>query len=255
MTDAPDEPPAANPSPLSTIGSGIRNAGASLQSLASSTFDRALIAQQPLAVSNVARLRRLHPGKTPAELIKYMDVFYLGTVTATGAGAGAASIVPNAVVQVPVVLVDLATFLQASVFYTLCVAEIHGVDIEDIERRRLLVTAVLIGNAAATSALEPLIGRMAPYWGKKIVASIPMRVIDAANKVLGPRFITKYGIKQGVLVLGKQLPLAIGVGIGAGGNHVFGRFVVGAARKILGPAPKDWTHLDGADSGPGVGIV
>jgi len=171
-----------------------------------------------------------------------LNTVYLSAVTTTGAGAGAAAIVPNGWVQVPVAIIDLITFLEASVLYTLSVAEIHGLDVEDVERRRFLVTSVLIGNTAATRAIEPLIGRTAPYWGKKIVQSIPMSAINKANSVLGPRFVTKYGTKQGVLVLGKQIPLAIGVGIGAAGNHLFGWFVVKAAGKILGPPPESWEN-------------
>ncbi len=211
-------------------------------------LNKALEAQQPLAVANVERLRRVHPDKSPAELISFVNKFYLGTVTATGAGAGAAAIVPNFVVQVPAAIADLATFLEASILYTLMVAKIHDLNVEDAERRRLLVTSVLAGNAVATRVLEPLIGRTAPYWGKAIVNSIPMTAIKSANKVLGPWFITKWGTKQGVLVLGKQVPLAIGVGIGAGGNHLFGWFAIKAAKKILGPPPASWN--DPTETGP-----
>lgn len=63
---------------------------------------------------------------------------------------------------------------------------IRGVDVEDVERRRLLVTRVLVGDSAAKSVLEPLIGRTAPYWGQRIVRSIPISAIDAANKLPGP---------------------------------------------------------------------
>lgn len=210
------------------------------QALVKAGLNKAVDAQYPLAVENVARLRRVHPGKSPAELVSYLNKIYLATVTATGAGAGATAIIPNGWVQVPVAAADLVTFLEASVLYTLSVAEIHGSDVEDVERRRFLVTCVLVGDSAAKSVLEPLIGRTAPYWGKKIVQSIPMSAINAANKVLGPRFITKYGLKQGTLVLGKQIPLFIGVGIGAGGNHLFGWFVIKAENKILGPPPSSW---------------
>lgn len=203
-------------------------------------LNTALDAQHPLAVENVARLRRLHPDKSPAELIAYLNKVYVGTVTATGTGAGVAAVVPNGWVQVPAAFADLLAFLEASVLYTLSVAEIHGVDIEDVERRRLLVTSVLVGNTAATSVLEPVIGRTAPYWGKKVVESIPLSAIKSANKILGPRFITKYGTKQGVLVLGKQVPLFIGAAIGGSGNAIFGTFVVKAARSILGPPPGRW---------------
>ena len=211
-----------------------------LPALVKSGLDKALDAQQPAAVENIARLRRVHPDKTPAELISYLNKIYLSAVTVTGAGAGAAAIVPNGFVQVPAAVVDLLSFLEASVLYTLSVAEIHGVDLEDVERRRFLVMAALLGDSAATAVVEPILGRSVPYWGKKIVESIPMSAIKKANNVLGPSFVTKYGTKQGVLVLGKQIPFFIGVGIGAGGNHVFGRLTVAAVKKILGPAPKSW---------------
>lgn len=205
-------------------------------------FSAAVEKQYPLAADNVARLRRVHPDKGPAELIAYLNKFYLGAVTTTGAGAGAAAIVPNGWVQLPVAAVELATFLEASVLYALSVAEIHGVHAEDVERRRLLVMSVLVGDAAVKKAVEPILGRSVPYWGKAIVNSIPMSAITKANKVLGPRFITKYGTKQGVLVLGKQVPFFIGVGIGAAGNGTFGWFVIRSARKILGPPPEVWSE-------------
>ena len=215
-------------------------------------FSNAVEKQYPMAAENVARLRRVHPDKSPAELIAYVDKFYLGAVTTTGAGAGAAAIVPNGWVQVPVAAAELVTFLEASVLYALSVAEIHGVHAEDAERRRLLVMSVLVGDAAVKKAVEPLIGRSVPYWGRAIVNSIPMSAINNANKVLGPRFITKYGTKQGVLVLGKQMPMLIGVGVGAAGNGAFGWFVIRSARKILGPSPDEWGATDdgGAESSP-----
>lgn len=211
-------------------------------------LNKALDSQQPVAVANVARLRRVHPDKSPAELIAYMNKWYIGSVSATGVGAGAAAVVPNGFVQVPAALADLLTYLEASVLYTLSVAEIHRVDLEDIERRRLLVTGVLAGSSASTQVLEKVIGRAAPYWGKKVVQAIPMTAIDAANKMLGPRFITKWGSKQGILVLGKQVPLMIGAAIGGGGNGLFGWFVVKSARKILGPAPESW-DVEGDENG------
>lgn len=206
--------------------------------------------QYPMAAENVARLRRVHPNKSPAELIAYVDKFYLGAVTTTGAGAGAVASVPNGWVQVPVAAAELVTFLEASVLYALSVAEIHGVHEEDAERRRLLVMSDLVGDVAVKKAVEPIIGRSVPYWRKAIVNSIPMSAINNANKVLGPRFITKYGTKQGVLVLGKQMPMLIGVGIGAAGNGAFGWFVIRSARKILGPPPDEWegTGTGGAES-------
>jgi hypothetical protein len=210
------------------------------KALVKAGLGKALDSQQPAAAANIARLRRVHPNKTPAQLTKYVNRVYLAAVTMTGAGAGASAIIPNGVVQIPVAFADLLTFLEASVLYTLSIAEIHGLDLEDTERRTFLVTSVLVGNTAATQIIEPLIAKTAPYWGKLIVDKIPMTAINQANKILGPRFVTKYGVKQGVLVLGKQIPFLIGVGIGAGGNHLFGRSIIKSTKMILGPAPKLW---------------
>jgi hypothetical protein len=211
-----------------------------LNAVVKSTFDKALELQQPLAEANVARLRRVNPDKSPAQLIKYANAIYLTAVTTTGGAAGASAAVPNGVVQIPVAIADLLTFLEASVLYTLTVAEIHGLHIEDLERRRFLVMAVLLGDAGATRVISPLVQRTAPHWGKQVVKAIPMTAINAANKVLGPRFITKYGTTQGLLVLAKQVPFFIGAGIGAAGNHLFGWVVIKASKKILGPVRDSW---------------
>lgn len=136
---------------------------------------------------------------------------------------------------------------------------IHGIHPEDIERRRLLVQTVLIGDSAIT-ALNKGAETTVPYWGEQIVHAIPMSAVLKANKVLGPRFITKYGTKHGVLVLSKQIPLGLGIGVGAFSNHMIGRTIAGTARKVFGPAPEffeprsdsvvsgaEWVHAAGAE--------
>lgn len=216
--------------------------------LAADSFDSLLIDQQPLAVERVNRLRRVHPDKSPEELIKLLDKSYLSAVATSGAATGMAAAIPNGAVQAPVAVVDLAVSLQASVLYVLAVAEVYGVDVEDIERRRFLLMIVLLGDGGAEIAISALGKRSVPYWSKSIINKIPMKSINAANKVLGPQFITKYGTKRGVLVLGKHLPLALGVVVGASGKAVFGYGVIRSIKKILQAAPENWDHLDGSDS-------
>jgi hypothetical protein len=203
------------------------------------TYDKALQSQHHLAIANVARLRRVHPEKSPAELVSFLNNWYVGSVTAIGAGAGAAAVLPNGVVQIPAAIADLGSFMTASAYYALSIAAIHEVDVEDFETRRLLVTAILLGNSA-NAVLEKAIPRLAKHWGKQIVAVIPRPAILAANKVLGPRFITITGTKVGVLVLGKQVPFLVGAGIGAVGNAVFAQTIVKSAKRVLGPAPTAW---------------
>ncbi|MFE4994622.1 hypothetical protein ACFRH4_25345 [Streptomyces mirabilis] len=217
------------------------------KNLIQQALDKALVAQQPLASKNVERLRRVHPDDTPQELIRRLDRYYLASVTASGGASGAAGIVPGA--AIPTALADVMLFTEASVFYTLSLAEVHGLHPEDLERRRLLALTVLLGDGAKT-ALDKTIGRTGPYWARRIVSAIPMSTINKANKVLGPRFITKYGTKQGVLVLSKQVPLGVGAALGAGGNHVFGRLTIKSARSIFGEPPSSWDDGDREDEVP-----
>ncbi len=70
-----------------------------------------------------------------------------------------------------------------------------------------------------------------------------METINNVNKALGPRFITKYGTREGLLVLGKQIPLGLGAIVGAAGNATFGYFIVRSTKKVLGEAPENWDHL------------
>ena len=57
-------------------------------------FEKSLSIQQPLAKLHVARLRRVHPDKTPGELIEVLNRWYLLAVTSSGAGVGAAAAAP-----------------------------------------------------------------------------------------------------------------------------------------------------------------
>jgi hypothetical protein len=203
--------------------------------VASQALTKALTFQSPVARKNLERLRRVHPDATPTELAKRVTRYYLSMVTTSGGAMGAAGAIPGG--GIPSAAVDVVAFTEASVLYALTLAEIHGIHPEDLERRRLLVQTVLIGDSAIT-ALNKGAGRTVPYWGKQIVNAIPMSAVNKANKVLGPRFITKYGTKQGVLVLSKQVPLGLGIGVGAFSNHIVGRTIVATARKVFGPAPE-----------------
>ncbi|MDK8870190.1 hypothetical protein ACN4EB_07090 [Corynebacterium macclintockiae] len=217
------------------------HASEATQSWLTKGFEKALEAQLPLAVSTVSRLRRVHPEKSPKQLIDSLSKWYIGVVAGSGASAGLASTVPNGFVQAPVALTDLTAFFEASVLYVLTAAEIYDVDVEDLERRRFLVMTALLGNTGTTTVTQALGKRTVPYWSKQIINRIPMQAINQANKVLGTRFITKYGTRQGVLVLGKQLPLTLGAVVGASGNAAFGYAIVRSTKKVLGTPPENWS--------------
>ncbi|MFC4150245.1 hypothetical protein ACFO0M_28665 [Micromonospora mangrovi] len=62
----------------------------------------------------------------------------------------------------------------------------------------------------------------------------------ASNKILGKNFVTKYGTKQGIIVLGRVAPFGIGAVIGGGANAALATLAVRAGRRAFGEPPASW---------------
>jgi hypothetical protein len=226
---------------------------AGARDLAIRGLDKALELNEPAIRAHVHRMRRSRPDALPAEVVSALEKQFLAATTTLGAAAGASAAVPavGTAAGVVVNLAEVGTFFEAAALFTLGVAHVHGVAVDDLERRRTLLMAVLMGSSGA-SFIQKAAGRAAPYWAKSIVQSIPMPAINNINRMLGPRFVTKYGTKQGILVLGREIPLGIGAAIGAGGNAVLARTAIAGARSAFGPAPRSWPD---SGSGPSAGSL
>lgn len=177
----------------------------------------------------------------PAWAVKAAEKQYLAAVTSMGAGSGAAAAAPGVGTGVSLALMggELVANLGATALYILAIAKIHGLDASDIERRRTLLYVALLGQAAP-EAVEKAVGRTGPYWAKVIIKNLDREAIAAVNRVLGPRFVTLYGTRQGVIVLGRVIPFGIGAGVGAAANIAVGLAVVGGVRRAFPPAPLVW---------------
>jgi hypothetical protein len=57
---------------------------------------------------------------------------------------------------------------------------------------------------------------------------------------LGEHFVTKYGTKQGIIVLGRVAPFGIGAVIGGGANAAIAALTVKAGRRAFGSPPTSW---------------
>ncbi|HXT44513.1 MAG TPA: hypothetical protein VN748_10410 [Pseudonocardiaceae bacterium] len=208
--------------------------------------EKAISMQQAPVAGYVARLRRSHPNATPAQIIAMLEKQYLATVTGAGAAVGGAAAAPAVGTAAAVALSGAETvfFFETTALFALAVAEVHGVRIAQVERRRTLLLAVVLGDNGAM-LVEKMAGRTGEHWGDLLPEAIPLSSITAINKTLGRWFMRRYGRKQGLLALGRLAPLGIGAAIGAAGNHAFGRTVVTTSRRVFGPAPARFT-----DDGP-----
>jgi hypothetical protein len=204
-------------------------------------LDKALAIQQPVVVRLAARVGHGDPGVSPGQAVAALEAHYRRTVVALGAAGGSSSFVPGIGTTAGIVVNvgEVGAFLEATALYCLTMAELHDIRITDLDRRRLLLYAVLLGDAGS-EAVRKASERIGKHWAKKIVSGISPAALKQINKVLGHNFVTKYGTKQGILVLGREIPFGIGVGVGAAGNYFLARATVKAARSAFGPAPKSW---------------
>jgi hypothetical protein len=186
----------------------------------------------------VESVRRRNPRLSPAELIDALGRSYTGLVATSGGAAGGVAAAPGVGTGVAVAasVADVGSFTVSSAVYILGVASIHGIAVEDLERRRALILGMLAGAGGSESILR-VAERTGQHWGRQITSAVPMTTIRQINKILGRNFVTKYGTKQGIVVIGKLAPFGIGAGIGAGANALFARVVVKSTAKAFGPPP------------------
>jgi hypothetical protein len=204
-------------------------------------LDKAIGLQTPLVRKNIARARQRNPEATPAEVIRTLEKMCVSALASTGAAVGATAAAPAVGTGVALALSagEFFTSLELSTLFALSVAEVHGVQIDEIERRRTLVMGILLGESGSAT-IGKVAERTGQHWARQIVSAVPTATLKQINKVLGKNFITKYGTKQGIVVLGRAVPFGIGALIGGGANATMAVLAVRAARHAFGPAPESW---------------
>lgn len=209
----------------------------SIERTLDAALDKALAVQRPVVVAYLDRARRRRPGASPAEVVAQLERRYLTAVAGIGAASGATAAIPGVGTGTSVATgaAEITGFVSATAMYVLALAEVHGVPVSDPQVRRTLVLAVLLGESA-TAALEGAAAE-APHWAQVIGRGVSKDHIAGVNSRLAHLLVTRFGAKQGALLVGRALPLGIGAGIGAAGNAALARSAIAAARRAFGPAP------------------
>ncbi len=198
--------------------------------------------QAPAVRAYVARLRRSNPEASPAEIVAKLEKHYLSAVMASGAAVGSAAAYPGigTIVALSAVAGETVVFLEATAAFVLAVADVHGIPVEDRERRRYLVLAALVGEDGKGAVKDFLgAGRTSGAWLAE-AELLPLPVVTQLNTKLMHYFVKKYAVKRTAMAFGKLLPVGIGAAVGGGGNRMMGKKIVENARVAFGPAPARW---------------
>ncbi|WIB61821.1 hypothetical protein DEJ13_08320 [Curtobacterium sp. MCLR17_007] len=217
-------------------------------------LDRILDVQRPAVVAHVNGIRRRKPDATPAEVIQILERHYLTAVTTGGAAVGASAVVPGIGMAASFGLSGAETvgFLEATALFAQSVTEVHGITLDDPERSRTLVMAMILGTPG-TQLIKQLAGQAAggqartAFWGEMVASSLPQQAVSGIAKQVRDSFIKRFIARQGTSILGRALPFGIGAAVGGLGNHALGRKVIQASRSGFGEPPAHFPLVIGDD--------
>lgn len=197
----------------------------------------------PAAEAYVTRLRRAHPGASPADIAAKLEKRYLAALTASGAAVGSAATFPGVgtLAAVSAGAGETVFFVEATALFVLAKAAVYNIPADHRERRRALVLAVLVGDDSRR-AIGELIGpgRTQGGWLAEGMASVPLPTLGRLNTRMLKYFVKRYTVRKGALMFGKALPVGIGAVVGGAGNRMVGKKIVSNARHAFGPAPARW---------------
>ncbi|OBI08952.1 hypothetical protein A5714_20480 [Mycobacterium sp. E2462] len=206
-------------------------------------IERSSRIQGPAAEAYVTRLRNADPDATPAQILTKLQKRYVAIVTAGGVAVGATATIPGVgtLSALSAAAAETVTFLEATAFFVLAVAVVHGIPAEHHERRRALLLAVLVGDngkQAVSDLLGP--GRTSGGWVSESVAALPLSSMSSLNSRLLKSWVRRYTVRRSALLFGKLLPVGIGVVVGAVGNYLAGKRIIRNANRAFGGPPTRW---------------
>lgn len=205
-------------------------------------LDRVLNSATTVPASQIRKyvdgIRKRNPEASPERIVEILSSQFKGVLQSTGGAVGATAAIPTIGTATALVLTaaDLAAFFATATVYSLAVAEVHGIDTDDPERRKALVLGSVLGTSGAKTVSSLGDVPMA-RWGTALMTTMPKSTIKQVNKVLTSRFVKRKLATHSGLALGRIAPFGIGAVIGVAGGRALAQTVITQAQRAFGPAP------------------
>jgi hypothetical protein len=206
-------------------------------------IDHAVTFPSGVARLQVDRIRGRYPAVTPRQVVRILERRYLVTVMSTGGAVGVAAALPAVGTGAAIMLTtsQAGAFLAASGALALAVADVHGVELDDLPRRRTLVLASLLGERGSV-VLERELGIGSIFWARTLLTRLPLTTVRSVNKTLAKRATRFAGTGGAALALGRLSPFGIGAVIGATGARALGGTMIQGVGRAFGPAPAEFSR-------------
>ncbi|WP_208012466.1 hypothetical protein [Cellulomonas shaoxiangyii] len=212
--------------------------------LVQTALDKAVTIPSATIHAHVESLRRRNPEAGPDRIIELLEKEFLLVVAGAGGAVGAAAAAPVVGTGIATALTvsDVATFFGASAAFSLAVASVHGIEVEDTERRKALLLASVLGEDGA-KAVESAASMSSVRMGRLLLTRMPRSSVKQVNSTLTRKLLQKQAAKFAGLALGRLAPYGIGAAIGVAGGRAMGRTVVDGARLAFGPPPQRFPEV------------
>jgi hypothetical protein len=201
--------------------------------------DKAIGVQDGAVLGHVDAVRARTPDATPAQVVAALENQYLATTSGAGAAVGGVASVPGigTTFAVGLSVAETAAFLDATAVFAFATAEALGHRIGDMPRRRAIFLSALLGDEAVALAGRAADGTR-DGWAAR-VAALDDESVDEINRTAEKWLLTRFGPRQGLLVVGRLVPFGIGAAVGAAGNAVTAKGVIVRIRSAFagGPVP------------------
>lgn len=242
--DLPAQPQDLTAPPQNLPARPLPQAPAARASFLEAALDRAVTIPGTTIHAHVEQVRRRNPYASPAQVVALLEREYLLVIQAAGAAVGAAAAAPAVGTGVALVLTtsDVATFFGASAAFSLAVASVHGIDVQDAARRRALVLATILGESGA-KAVEDAAEISSVHFARTLLTRMPTSTIAKVNTTLTKRLVRRQALKQGGLAFGRLAPFGIGAAIGVAGARSLGKGVIDGARLAFGAPPDHFPRI------------
>ncbi|MGA0566479.1 hypothetical protein ACO2Q7_04040 [Rathayibacter sp. KR2-224] len=219
--------------------------GAAIPSLVNRGIDRFFAVQRPVVLAHLRSIRRRHPDASPEQVAYLVGRRYLLAVTTSGTAVGATAVIPafGTAATLALSAAETAAFLEATALFAQSIAELHGLPVDDPERARALVLALILGKEGSNlvrqwglELTETEVSRQL-YWRQVISNSVPRALVGPLVQRLQAAMTRRLATTGTASILGKALPFGVGAVVGGAGNRITGSRVLHSAHGAFGPVP------------------
>lgn len=210
-------------------------------------FDLALAKATVIPASTIKAyvdaVRRKNPNASPEQVIKILASQYKALMRTTGGAVGVSAALPGIGTTTALILsaADVGAFLFSASLFSLAIADVHGIEVTDVERRKALLLTSVLGDTGAKTVRD-VTGKPAMLWGTTLLTSLPKSTIKQVNGVLASRFIKRQLIKYTGLTVGRIVPFGVGAVVGIVGGNGLAATVISQTNKAFGPAPASFSR-------------